>query len=278
MTAAEREEGVHTGQLAADELRLAHELGNAPIVDLWQFIDEKRDVELAFHRFEGDGDGLYRWDGLRGLIVVNSATKAFGRMRFTAAHELGHHLMHREGGILELTDKNIWDNGGERREVEANAFAAHLLAPTAAMRAAFSDTPSDRISVDDVVDLMIGFGLSFRTAVYRLHNADRIAARDRDRLVGESRGLVKWMLSARGHQQEALRPTELPPSYTAAVLRLHRTQVIDDQRLAELLDLSVEAATALAAGVGQAGDPLQDELGELGDLLDESLAGRAGES
>jgi Zn-dependent peptidase ImmA (M78 family) len=274
MPTRERREWVLAGQLAADELRLARGIGVSPIADLWEFIEAEPHLELAFHDFGGDADGVYRWDGRRGLIVINAATRAFGRKRFTAAHELGHHIMHRDGAkIVEIADKNVLDHRGERREVEANAFAAHLLAPTMAMQQACSGTPASKLTVEQVVELMIDYGLSFRTAVYRLHNSGRITARDRDRLIDESSGQVEWALGAHGHREDPKRPTDLPPAYTAEVLRLHRKQVIDDERLAELLGLTVEDARGLVDEVtAAAGAPEPEpDLGEFGKMLDAAL-------
>ncbi|SIO13655.1 protein of unknown function [Parasphingorhabdus marina DSM 22363] len=71
------------------------------------------------------------------VIVVN-ATHHPNRQRFTLAHELGHHLLHgdflRKGvhvdkAILKRSPRS--SRGLNSREIEANAFAAELLMPTA---------------------------------------------------------------------------------------------------------------------------------------------------
>jgi Zn-dependent peptidase ImmA (M78 family) len=97
------------------------------------------------------------WSGtLRGDCVVVNATHALERQRFTAAHELGHvRLGHTalEPACLRLEP----DGGAPRRimpgdvvdavyaertsvqEVEANEFAAELLAPRAWVKAAWKE-------------------------------------------------------------------------------------------------------------------------------------------
>lgn len=58
-------------------------------------------------------------------VYVN-ANAAIVNQRFTAAHELGHVLLH-ESGQLHRDDTYAKDR--DPREVEANEFAAHLLMP-----------------------------------------------------------------------------------------------------------------------------------------------------
>jgi hypothetical protein len=59
------------------------------------------------------------------------------RRRFTAAHELGHALLHGEsmGGFIADADIAEADEAESQREREANAFAAELLMPEEVCRA-----------------------------------------------------------------------------------------------------------------------------------------------
>ncbi len=121
------------GKRAAQALRLELNLGFAP-VNVWDVIRD-RGVKLARHEFgEGRGDGFYLWHGGRALITINSSERA-SKQRFTAAHELGHHELHRfEADELAIADKNVSNTGGDPREVVANAFAGYMLAPDEALR------------------------------------------------------------------------------------------------------------------------------------------------
>ena len=72
--------------------------------------------------------GKPRW-----LIAYNSAIPLKERLRYTVAHELGHYLLHRRPGekiLCRLQDMSIWRGEYQRREVEANRFAAGVLMPT----------------------------------------------------------------------------------------------------------------------------------------------------
>jgi len=72
------------------------------------------------------------------IIGVN-VTESEERQRFTIAHELGHLFLHKnpvnydQGGIMLFRNGHSSD-GTDRREVQANRFAAELLMPEADIR------------------------------------------------------------------------------------------------------------------------------------------------
>lgn len=264
------------GAAAAYELRLESSIGNEPIVDLWAFIRD-RGVDLAFHGFGEDGpDGVYRYDGSHALIVVNSDRAPVARQRFTAAHELGHHVMHREEGKpMRAVDVDANSPAREsRQETEAHAFAAYLLAPDAAMKAAFPDVEPAEISVENVVDLAHRFGVTPTTAIFRLHNAGRIRSADRDRLREQIKGRVNRLRMQKGYDVEELRGAALPSQYVTDIADLHDGGLIDTQRASELL--RTDAATAREQlGTGQ--DFVSSDDDDFLRQIDADLSGSAGE-
>jgi hypothetical protein len=67
-------------------------------------------------------------------ILINDAIENQGRKKFTAAHEIGHVLMHIQTGQqsqFECTQNDIEGRGGNNKkfEKEANEFASSLLMP-----------------------------------------------------------------------------------------------------------------------------------------------------
>jgi Zn-dependent peptidase ImmA (M78 family) len=82
--------------------------------------------------------GFLFWSGEVGLAFVN-ADDILPRRRFTAAHELGHAVLHRDrmGRFLADTDRTLSesDEATDEREREANRFAAELLMPEEVCRA-----------------------------------------------------------------------------------------------------------------------------------------------
>jgi hypothetical protein len=71
-----------------------------------------------------------------GLAFV-SADDILARQRFTAAHELGHFLLHRDRmtGFIADADISETDDATNEMEREANRFAAELLMPEDVIRA-----------------------------------------------------------------------------------------------------------------------------------------------
>lgn len=76
-----------------------------------------------------------------GLVFVN-ASDPVQRQRFTAAHELGHFVLHRDamGGLVSIGDTpatilEVEDGTIQQHEREANRFAAELLMPEEVCRA-----------------------------------------------------------------------------------------------------------------------------------------------
>lgn len=258
----------HKGARRALELRSTVGLTHEPIRDLWSLVRD-RDVNLGFHDFGPQGgDGLYRWNGETALIAANSSlTLSRLRQRFTVAHELGHHVMHRIGeGPLLIADKDIF---GRRDpiEQEANAFAGHLLMPDPALEHALHERQVDQIDPDAIAALMQDFGVSYEVAVFRLHNANRINAGARDALLDAKRQIgVRQICDAIGFNEylEYPLPNALPAAFESDVLRAYAAQAITAERLAELLRApSIQAAVEQArdAGVGEdaGGDELSDE-------------------
>lgn len=259
------------GANAANELRLSLDLGIEPIRDLWNLIREVDLTSLAFHGFGGDGpDGVYYWNGEMGLIVINSDKEPLAQQRFTAAHELGHHLLHRKGReTLVIGETDLQAPVSDIQEKEANAFAGYLMAPTKAMSKAFKGKSAPDISAEDIADLMHEFGTTFTTTVSRLHDSGRITASDRDRLLDEAGSRVNFILTAKGYAAEELRPTSLPPKHMLKAVSMYKAGVIDLPRLAELLRMD-ESEAAKLVSEAEGSNELQSERADpLGSAIEE---------
>lgn len=135
---------------------------------------EKLDVLVVPQEMADDVSGMLLRRGEEKVIGVNQG-HARVRRRFTVAHELGHLLLHR-GRPLILdagTRVNFRDSvsslATDREEMEANRFAAALLAPEAMVRRAARE--AQRATVEELVaDLAGRFGMSGTAMNYRLLN------------------------------------------------------------------------------------------------------------
>jgi hypothetical protein len=86
---------------------------------------------------EQELEGFLFSTGRAAWAFVNVRNKTLGRQRFTAAHELGHVVLHRDRMGRYIADETITENadGDNTIEVEANRFAAELLMPAAVCQA-----------------------------------------------------------------------------------------------------------------------------------------------
>jgi Zn-dependent peptidase ImmA (M78 family) len=241
------------GERAARSLRHELSLGIAPI-DIWEVL-RRRQVFVALHNF-GDtgGDGLYMWRGSESvgvpLIVVNSAKRP-SRQRFTAAHELGHHEMHRfEAADVLIADEEVMTDGDER-EAAANAFAAYLLAPTEDLCESVKAL-GGTVAPTGLVGLMRRYGLSYQALAYRLRNTGLIDQNALDCLLADGEGQIKRLMKSQGFAEDSVfpAPTGVPEALSQGAMALFRERVISEARLAELLGMTVAQALAVVRDAG----------------------------
>ncbi len=106
------------------------------------------------------------------MIGVN-ANHPIARRRFTIAHELGHVLLlahddlHVDGNLILRNATS--SQGIDRREIEANAFAAELLMPVDMLREEIRRRGGIDLNDDRVVgDVASAFGVSVQALLIRL--------------------------------------------------------------------------------------------------------------
>ncbi len=109
---------------------------SAPPVPVERII-KSRKIVLQYAPLDEDLSGMaYIKDGV-GIIGVNALHHP-NRQRFSAAHELAHHMLHVheisqavhvDKGIRVLFRDDVSALGTEPMEIEANAFASELLIP-----------------------------------------------------------------------------------------------------------------------------------------------------
>ena len=181
------------GAAGARNLRTKHRLAlGAPLPDLLVLVEHGCGVPVAvLPRLHGDLAGGYYKRGEKRVIIVNGDDPV-SRMRFTLAHELGHHYFHHLERVPELRGAtSIQDTRAELRyahdwwEVQANAFAAELLIPGPALARWDGQRRTAGYGLDAVAELASEFGTSLTMAALRLKTADRIEQEWYDRLKSE---------------------------------------------------------------------------------------------
>lgn len=127
---------------------------------------------ISQHYPDPSVSGFYIRRGSERVIGVN-LSHAIARRRFTIAHELGHVLLlahddlHVDGTLI-LRDATS-SQGSDRREIEANAFAAELLMPVEMLRRYIQGRGGIDLNNDrEVANMARTFGVSGQALLIRL--------------------------------------------------------------------------------------------------------------
>ena len=193
--------------------------------------------------------GLSITDAEFSFILVN-ADQLRSRALFTLAHELGH-VLSGDGATINI-DRDLQARTDEERL--ANAFAAALLMPEPEIRKAIDDYGR---GAECLARMLLRFGVSYETLVYRLHNLQIINADGRDRLRRirwaslvehiEDDEIARSLLAARG-----ARPERRPPALLAArCLHGALDGTVGAGPLARLLDVDVDDMIEAINSIGQ---------------------------
>jgi Zn-dependent peptidase ImmA (M78 family) len=157
----------------ARELRAELGLGcHAPLADLFLTVRDAVGIEVVVMAMAEGTAGAYV-PHARGPVAFVNGDHAPVRQRFTLAHELGHHHMHKELERDEVADLH---DVTDPREREANFFAAEFLAPRPALQVFAARDRSH--GLERIVRLGCEFGLSAPAALYRLSTWDLLTAKE----------------------------------------------------------------------------------------------------
>ena len=184
--------------------------GNTRLADLASAIEMRLGVDVMVESREpGAPLGASITDPEFPLILVN-ADQPTTQALFTLAHELGH-VLSQDGCLLHI-DRHL--QGSTDNERFANGFAAALLMPEPHIHEIISTSGR---GPESLAHMLVRFGVSYESLIYRLHNLQIINVHGRDSLksaswaglvhaLGET-DLTRKLLSTRG-----TRPERHPPS------------------------------------------------------------------
>jgi Zn-dependent peptidase ImmA (M78 family) len=173
---------IHTnrGAKRAREARERFGLDTSSPVDcLLTLVERDAGLPVVVGAMPDDVAGALYRNGTGSVAWVNGG-QWIERQRFTLAHELGHVCCGHHGSAVD-TIATISGASHDAREVEANAFAATLLAPADGVRAMVRAEPS----LEDVVRIAARFGISTIAALYRLNTLGLATAKRSERLKAE---------------------------------------------------------------------------------------------
>jgi len=212
---------------AAARARECWELGAGPIVNLLGLLEDRGIKVYETRGIEGF-EGL---SGRYGEVVFIAVSLEFpaDRIRFTAAHELGHLLCDFDAA--------------ESPEGECHAFGAAFLLPRAALEKVF--TPSRRkVTLGDLAEIKESFGVSLQAIMYRAHALGFVSDRQL-RAFRETLKIKNWQVTE-------------PVAYEGKEHATRFRRLVHYAVAADILD--VERAAGLA---GVTADELKKEIGDI---------------
>ncbi len=232
--AAAQRQGRELAELARREL----DLGSDALGDIAALIEQSFAVDVALSPLGTEADGLCVHCGTSALIVASSDFPD-GHLRFTLAHELGHHLLNDPREIIEETTSDMFADTA--RELRANAFAGHFLMPERGVRSVLEwlgEQPG-RISERSAVALMEHFGVSMAALVYQLNIIGFLSYDDGQKL--RSRGVISLVSQHRdvapsGAAAKAGRIHRAPERLTRRALAAAREQRLGLSPVSSLLE------------------------------------------
>ncbi len=233
-----------------DPVQLASSLRDAILqpdqpIDVFAYLRTRPDIVLV--RRSGSNpqiDGIYMRDERTkiGFVYLNRA-KPLGRQRFTAAHELGHHVL----GHTEELDVDVMAEQQSLEERDANRFAAELLVPRRGVMKFVLHEKLDPTRIEGAIGVAKHFGVTLQPALIQLQRADLVSSVDVRRLL-ERAATVQPNPFAEYERVESPDKTELPSRYVDAVARAYRTGTITAESAGDALDLPAEAVKDRFAG------------------------------
>lgn len=156
----------NTGAKRARQTREALGLDPAaPLPCLLTLVTDRLEIPVVVAALPEGVAGCCWRDGERAVLWING-THPVARQRFTLAHELGHLRCGHDGAVPVETFVTLGGKTTDGREVQANAFAAELLAPAAGIREMLGDHGP---GLGDVVRIAASFGISTIAALLRLN-------------------------------------------------------------------------------------------------------------
>ena len=158
----------YEGEAAAEQLRDALGMGDAPIAELSELL-EQQGIDVTCVPL-GDGNetisGLCVRSGYTRIALVNSS-KDTAHQRFTLAHELAHLLFDDPTSEVHV-DAAVGAQSKDAREVRANAFASAFLLPIGALHRQVGTTKATEA---DFAQLVFTMGVSVEALANRVEKA-----------------------------------------------------------------------------------------------------------
>ena len=172
-------------------------------IDIFSLVQTIEKLTLVVYPLGDNISGACIRNRLSSLIVVNS-DMSLGRQRFSLAHELYHYYFDQDSDSI-ICAKKI--GKGNEKERSADQFASYFLVPSAALYAAtrkYEKSPTDKLSLNDIIRLEQYFGISHQAMLIRLQDESELMPTD----VASMQGGISSAAARLGFDTSLYKPTE----------------------------------------------------------------------
>lgn len=235
-------------EFRASQVRGQYRLGYRDIGDIFRFVEQAMGCLLIRYPY-----GKEAMEGFAALykgerLVLTNSSKILSRERFTAAHEIGHHIFDFKdpGSELIADERTGAFDKKNLAEYRADCFAAALLMPREGVNDALYelDLNQGTLTYTDVVRLQLLFGVSYRAMVRRLVDLNQIDLKQADYLykyweeTGEN--LQRLFRRAQAPSTALLEPWEqvwVPTRYLRCLEANYETGLVSYPVLQQILEV-----------------------------------------
>jgi Zn-dependent peptidase ImmA (M78 family)/DNA-binding XRE family transcriptional regulator len=233
-------EGIHDieqiAEAAADEERRRLGLGDAPIFNLRETLEDHVGIRIFYVKLDSKIGGLYGYaEGLGACIAINSS-HPLERQNMTLAHEYGHILERLDRPDIEVEREQSRQTTSERF---ADLFARRFLMPAMGVkrqiRAHMQASGITTLNPRDWVMLACRAGISFEAYMRRVEELKIIPGGYYERLMAEN---FKVQEAQRLLNLSSILPAQsrFPRRYTLMALEAYAKNLISGGELARYLD------------------------------------------
>lgn len=214
---------VDEAELAAQRLRERLQIGGDAVAHLTELLEE-HGIKVALLNGVDDFDGACAaTDDEQHVLIALNRNRPGERMRFTAAHELGHWVMAFPEDMSEAD-----------REAACHRFAGAFLYPSEKVFVDFGSHKRSRVYAAELLNAKRRYGVSMQVALRRLKDLHLLTES------GYSHAFIEFSRNGwRSAEPEPLRP-EQPRRFESLVFRGLASDLFSPSRAAEFMQCRVD--------------------------------------
>lgn len=217
-------------------------LGDQPVIQLRQLLDQETGVRIFYGPLQGKLAGLFVYVPEGGYYILVNRKHPPSRRRWTMAHEYGHFLSERHSPGVDYVGEMKRKPRGERF---ADAFAAEFLMPRPGIERSFYHVvqASGDFHVADLCKLANRYFVSAQAMTLRLEQLS-LVARGTWQTLSEDNFRPEKAKAELGLTTDARRASDTtwPESYEFLAVRAYTEGKLSIGQLAKLLDTDVIGA------------------------------------